>query len=1585
MKSRLFSNIPEKNDHGFYKKAIFIFMHFSILHFLLFSSFCLFQPSPLFASELYQYQSMFPSLQQPWYFQQPMSVVATGNGNLLVADTGNNRIVKFNPDGQMITTWGKYGHGDGEFDTPSAIAVDSNGNVYVLDCAFEKNRLIKFDQYGNFIFSRDRGESTDQGKFFFSSSHSNIAVSHDNIIYISDTNNNRIQKFTVDGSFLGYIDTLSGNCTSDCQLYFPSRMVFDSSGNLFVLHRNSFGKEKNIVVKLSSSDEYILSFEIESDIDSEVYSDDSSSIANLAGMAIDENDNLYISDATDHRILSYSSEGLYLGTIGSKGSGKGQFNAPYGLCFGKDGKLYVADRDNNRIEKFSREKLFVNSWSSNGTEPGMFNKPSGIAVDIAGNVFIADRKNHRVQKLDANGNVLMIIGEKGEENGKFNSPSNVDVDQTGNIYVADSWNNRIQKFDSQGNFIATWGNIYEHFGEGNGELKAPVGIAADSMDNLYVADFGNARIQKFTSDGLFVSQWGTACHDNGMDDICFYDIEDIAVDSSGNVYVSDSSDEFDNSNTYDHAHRIQKFSPDGELLATIGAYGSDDGQLNYPFGIDVDDNGNIYVADSRNYRIQKFSSSGEFLGTVGEFGAGPGQFMLPYDVATGKDGKLFVVDSFTNTVQVFDTFTYDDSTAPDTAPDASPSASDGSPVIKKKALIVAGGGPYTGNTLWDTTRSCANFAYRTLRHKGFAKKDIYYLCDDDGLDLDGNGIFDDIYAKPGNDIIESIITESALDADEFLIYFVDHGGDLTFSLDGTTNLVAESLDQWLDTYESGSSGKSTLVYDACQSGSFISKMTPDSTGSRTVITSAGQDEYAYFVSAGTISFSEYFWSSIFNGNNLATSFRQASGGITLLDLSQTPELDANGNSISNEDEDYTFCLALDSVFSGKNGQGTANSSSGDIPVIGDADTVTLVDKSGQAIIKASGVFDNDGIERVWATIIPPDYIPSDPDIPVTDLPEIELLPVLTDIDSTSGGSQDRATVYTSGSNQGSGTGYTSGSWQALYNGFTKSGIYRVTIYARDVKGNSAVPVTAAFVTDTESLPKALVVTTDSDNPSRTSIYKSLGDQAENALMVQGFSQDRIYSMHAPSYSDLTSAITSWASDTHDLIIFIVGDGTASGVNLNSSLQSGTQDEGVGENEENYDDDDGNDESQVDGENISPSALKSLLDQYQSLTGGNVNVVIDADFSGQFLKGVADSSEISGNLQRIIVSSTTETGKASFESQGLSSFSSYFWNSVLKGSNLWDAFLSSMNAVSYLSQSLVILGLSNEIQTPLIDDNGNGIGNEDYEGLNAKNQHIGLGIITGADHFATGNIEKSIILDGDISAMLAVDEINTTADVIKVWAVITPPVDSAMMQQNQEISETLSLPIVYLLPAGNGKYQWMYSGFDVAGTYYTDYYLLDSSGTVSFIGRSIISQTVVPESTSFQVVQGGDSLVTAYVDADELVTLNLMTYLEPEIRKNVVHEWLVLATGNLEGNISFYLFSPSGIASVPLSNGIFSDHAFPFDHFRNYTNFATLTLNSIGIASGEFLAYAYAYSLKEDVTDIFDLDVVFHNCVIVFAK
>src|SRR6266571_9068699 len=132
------------------------------------------------------------------------------------------------------------------------------------------------------------------------------------------------------------------------------------------------------------------------------------------GVAVDNNDHVYVSDEWQNSISVFDSSGKFLRKFGKTGSGDGELLRPAGLAIEKNGNLIVVDSGNNRLQVFSPDGKFVGKCGSAGNRPGEFNQPWGITLDKDGNIFVADWKNHRVQKLSPDGKFLMKIGEYGK-------------------------------------------------------------------------------------------------------------------------------------------------------------------------------------------------------------------------------------------------------------------------------------------------------------------------------------------------------------------------------------------------------------------------------------------------------------------------------------------------------------------------------------------------------------------------------------------------------------------------------------------------------------------------------------------------------------------------------------------------------------------------------------------------------------------------------------------------------------------------------------------------------------------------------------------------------------------------------------------------------------------------------------------------------------------------------------------------------------------------------------------------------------------------------------------------------------------
>ena len=229
----------------------------------------------------------------------------------------------------------------------------------------------------------------------------------------------------------------------------------------------------------------------------------------------------------------------------------------------------------------------------------------------------------------------LIWGGAGQGDGQFDHLISVVVDGNGFVYTTDMNHHRLQKFTSDGDFVTKWGS----YGTGDGQLNQPHGLAIDASGYLYVTDMSNHRIQKFNDEGVFVTKWGS----QGSGDGQFVEPRGVAAGPTGEIYVADTGN-----------HRVQEFAADGTYVGQWGSYGSAPVQFDSPWGIGVDVDGFVYVTDAGSNRIQKFTADGAFVTAWGSYGEeAPGQFHHPAAVVAGANRRIYVVDSANGRIQVF--------------------------------------------------------------------------------------------------------------------------------------------------------------------------------------------------------------------------------------------------------------------------------------------------------------------------------------------------------------------------------------------------------------------------------------------------------------------------------------------------------------------------------------------------------------------------------------------------------------------------------------------------------------------------------------------------------------------------------------------------------------------------------------------------------------------------------------------------------------------------------------------------------------------------------------------------------------------
>jgi sugar lactone lactonase YvrE len=302
-----------------------------------------------------------------------------------------------------------------------------------------------------------------------------------------------------------------------------------------------------------------------------------------------------------------------------------------------------------------------------GTEAKLLHFPAGLASDAAGNLYVANSASNTIDKISPGGVLSTLAGSSGVAGtldgagagARFNQPGGITIDSTGTLFVADSGNGTIRRITPAGIVTTLAGSPFNRGNldglGGAASFGLPIGIAVDSLGNLYVADAFNATIRKITSAGsvsTFAGEPEKTGEIDGTGSAARFNYPcGVAVNATGIVYVAD---------TYNHT--LRKVTPAGVVTTfagSAGVPGGNDGAgrdalFNQPVGLAVDINGNLYVADTGTGTIRLVSPNGAVItmaGTVDIAGLGDGPggvafFNQPRGITLDDRGYLAVADIY---------------------------------------------------------------------------------------------------------------------------------------------------------------------------------------------------------------------------------------------------------------------------------------------------------------------------------------------------------------------------------------------------------------------------------------------------------------------------------------------------------------------------------------------------------------------------------------------------------------------------------------------------------------------------------------------------------------------------------------------------------------------------------------------------------------------------------------------------------------------------------------------------------------------------------------------------------------------------
>jgi uncharacterized protein (TIGR03437 family) len=625
----------------------------------------------------------------------PLGQAIDKSANLYIADSGNNRVRIVTTDGRINTfagngqssPGGARSFNDGGPATqallhlPSGVAVDANGNVYIADTGDNLIRIVTPDgninQFAGDSYPAYLGESVPAVDAELQHPQ-DVAVDSSGNVYVADTGNVRIRKITTDGMLatiagsgaIGYSGD-TGPATS-ASLLPPAAITVDSSGNIFFAESSDARirkiDTKGVITTVAGNGT--------SGFSGDGNAATSAQMSLPTGIAVDSSGNLYIADSQNLRVRkvagsninSVAGNGL-LSFSGDNGPAlQAQMYLPQGVAVDSGGNVYVSDTGNNEVRRVGKDGS-ISRYAGNGSAgfggdggaatSAQLTAPAGLAVDSGGNLYIADSLNSRVRKVTPSGSISTVAGNGnagfGGDNGsatgaQLNTPVSVAVDAAGNLYIADLNNNRIRMVNSGGTITTFAGSGNQGYGGDSGPatsamLNLPRGVAVDPSGNVFIADSGNQAIREVTKGNI------STIAGNGTPDFTgdggpavsaqLASPSSVAVDAFSNVVLTDGTG------------RVRRISSGGTINTIAGTssigYSGDGGQavkaqLNGPSAVAIDSAGNIYVADTNNQAVRlltpsisNFSVSAVVNGASNQTGlpVAPGEVIVLYGFGLG--------------------------------------------------------------------------------------------------------------------------------------------------------------------------------------------------------------------------------------------------------------------------------------------------------------------------------------------------------------------------------------------------------------------------------------------------------------------------------------------------------------------------------------------------------------------------------------------------------------------------------------------------------------------------------------------------------------------------------------------------------------------------------------------------------------------------------------------------------------------------------------------------------------------------------------------------------------------------------------
>ncbi|MGZ8578578.1 MAG: NHL repeat-containing protein, partial [Actinomycetota bacterium] len=365
-----------------------------------------------------------------------------------------------------------------------------------------------------------------------------------------------------------------------------------------------------------------------------------------SGMEIASDGTIVIADTGNDQVAKYSAAGAQLWRVGSYGTGTNQFWNPRDIGIDSAGNIYVADSRNNRIVKLAPNGTWVAAFL--GPTGNRISFPLGVSVSND-SIYVADSGKNRVRVWDLSGNEIRQVTDPGSGACDLNDPRDVDADPSGNVYVANYKNHNIVKFSSTGACLTSWmtGTIASN--TPYGVRIAPDPVLGISL--VYVALGNEDTIEVYRQNGTkegVVGGQGTAAQPGTFDEL-----RRVAVAADGDIWGADL-----------WGWRVERFNRTAtgwQYAQTIGAplpASTNSAVFHQPHQIAFSDDGTLNIMDTVHHKIVRMSPTGQILKECGKRGSATGQYNWPRGVAVDPvTGYLWVANTKQYNIHVIRTDT----------------------------------------------------------------------------------------------------------------------------------------------------------------------------------------------------------------------------------------------------------------------------------------------------------------------------------------------------------------------------------------------------------------------------------------------------------------------------------------------------------------------------------------------------------------------------------------------------------------------------------------------------------------------------------------------------------------------------------------------------------------------------------------------------------------------------------------------------------------------------------------------------------------------------------------------------------------